>query len=329
MAGLRMDSAFPRAASSRRPAGLVLALGLGFSVCAAAQPPDPAVADDGATPPIAVSAPEPRYVAPTQYDRIGRIWVPAMINGQGPFRLVFDTGASQSAVNSGVASALGIDPASVDSVLVSGATGSRVVSRIPIRSIVVGDVDLRDRQLPVVADALGGADGVMGAEGLLDKRIRVDFGQDRISVRISHREQAPAGFLVVPIDVRDGLLFVDGATVGGIRARVVIDTGAQGTIANEALRRAIRRRIRPGDAGRTLITGVTADVQNGDRMIIPEMHLGAMRISPMEVAVGDLYIFQRWNLGHAPAVIVGMDVLGLLDTLIIDYARAEVQVRMR
>ena len=30
---------------------------------------------------------EPRYVAPTRKDRIGRIWAPVTVNGQGPFRL--------------------------------------------------------------------------------------------------------------------------------------------------------------------------------------------------------------------------------------------------
>ncbi|MGH8223690.1 MAG: peptidase A2A, partial [Woeseiaceae bacterium] len=42
---------------------------------------------------LAVTAPEPRFVAPTRRDKIGRIWAPVLINGQGPFRLVLDTGA--------------------------------------------------------------------------------------------------------------------------------------------------------------------------------------------------------------------------------------------
>ena len=50
---------------------------------------------------VLVTAPEPRYVAPTTRDAIGRIWAPVLINGKGPFRLVLDTGASR----------LGTDPA--------------------------------------------------------------------------------------------------------------------------------------------------------------------------------------------------------------------------
>src|SRR6185312_5126279 len=43
---------------------------------------------------VSVVAPEPRYVAPTLRDRIGRIWAPVLIDGRGPFRLVLDTGAN-------------------------------------------------------------------------------------------------------------------------------------------------------------------------------------------------------------------------------------------
>ena len=47
-------------------------------------------------PEVQIFAPEPRYVAPTLRDRIGRIWAPVYLNGKGPYRLVLDTGASTS-----------------------------------------------------------------------------------------------------------------------------------------------------------------------------------------------------------------------------------------
>jgi hypothetical protein len=68
----------------------------------------PAVKQDGSAPEVVVEANEPKYVAPTLRDRIGRIWAPVLINGKGPFRLVLDTGASHSAIISRVADALGV-----------------------------------------------------------------------------------------------------------------------------------------------------------------------------------------------------------------------------
>jgi predicted aspartyl protease len=308
---------------------LTLILGLSCLAHAEADSPSlPPPAPDTAQQ-VIVTAPEPLYIAPTRFDRIGRIWVPVLINGKGPFRLVLDTGASQSAVSEAVASALGVALRPAGTVLLSGSTGSRLVSSIQVDRMEVGDVDLHDRRLPILVDALGGADGVMGTEGLLDKRIRIDFRQDRISVRRSHRERAPSGFLVIPIAIEGGLLVVDDATVGGIPVRVIIDTGAQGTIANEALRRTLSRRLRPENVKASQVTGVTSDVQDGDTIVIPELLLGTTRISPMEVTVGDLYIFQQWRTTRSPTILLGMDVLGLLDTLIIDYSRRELQIRTR
>ncbi len=57
---------------------------------------------------VKVTAREPRYVAPTLRDRLGRIWAPVYLNGKGPFRLVLDTGASNSAVMAEVATDLGL-----------------------------------------------------------------------------------------------------------------------------------------------------------------------------------------------------------------------------
>jgi hypothetical protein len=46
------------------------------------------------------------------------------------------------------------------------------------------------------------------------------------------------------------------------------------------------------------------------------------------VTFSDLYIFKQWRLTSEPAILIGMDTLGLLDTLIIDYRRHELQLRM-
>jgi hypothetical protein len=48
-----------------------------------------------------------------------------------------------------------------------------------------------------------------------------------------------------------------------------------------------------------------------------------------DVSYGDMRIFEHWRLTDEPAMLVGMDALGLLDTLVIDYRRHELQIRMR
>jgi hypothetical protein len=40
-----------------------------------------------------------------------------------------------------------------------------------------------------------------------------------------------------------------------------------------------------------------------------------------------MHIFEHWHLTKEPAMLIGMDSLGLLDTLVIDYKRREMQVK--
>ena len=277
---------------------------------------------------VIVTALEPRYVAPTRRDRIGRIWAPVYINDKGPFRLVLDTGSSHAAVNAGVAAALGIPLTDKNQVMLRGVTGSRVVPTITVESFIIGDLQLRPARLPIVVDALGGADGVLGTDGLEDKRIFIDFRHDRITIFRSRGERAPIGYRTIPVKIVQGLLEVS-IMVGSQRATAIIDTGGQASIANEAFRMAVARRISPKDVNVDAITGATLDVQYGNRMITPPIKIGEVVIRRARVTTGDLEIFQHWAMVKDPVMLIGMDVLGLFDTIIIDYKRRELQVLMR
>jgi hypothetical protein len=47
------------------------------------------------------------------------------------------------------------------------------------------------------------------------------------------------------------------------------------------------------------------------------------------VIYGDMHVFKVWGLEDTPAMLIGMDVLGLLHTLVVDYRLKEVQIRIR
>jgi len=327
-----------RTAIGARPLDVALAAAVALLVAAAladeVPPPVPpvpqsAAAPSGPLPDVVVEAPEPRYVAPTRRDRIGRIWAPVLINDQGPFRLVLDTGASNSAVTAEVAAALGLPLDTDKPVILRGVTGSREVPTIPIDSLVVGDLELHSKRLPIVVSALGGAEGVLGTEGLQDKRIYIDFRHDKITIFRSHSQRAPPGFVTIPITVVNGLLLIADIKIGTLRAKAIIDTGGQGTLANLPMRDALLNRMRPEDLRADEITGATLDVQRGDSLVMPPIRIGELTIRGAHITVGDMYIFQHWKMTREPALLIGMDVLGLLDTLIIDYRRHELQVLQR
>ncbi len=277
---------------------------------------------------VIVQALEPRYVAPTLRDRIGRIWAPVMINGKGPFRLVLDTGASRSAVLARVADSLGISQQPAAAMLVRGFTGSAIVPGLHIEQMEIGDLIINATVLPIVADVFGGAEGILGNEGMLDKRIFIDFGNDRITISRSHRDRAPRGFATIPLRItRDGLLGID-VQVGKIKAKAIVDTGAQRTVGNNALRNALVRRnyskVSPED-----IIGVTLDAQRGQNIATPPIEFNGFKIHDARVTFGDMFLFEHWKLTNEPTLLIGMDVLGLVDVLIIDYKMRELQIRPR
>jgi predicted aspartyl protease len=277
---------------------------------------------------VLVTAPEPRYVAPTTRDRIGRIWAPVSINGRGPYRFVLDTGASRPAITQQVANELGL-PILADAFRLRGVTGSSIVSAVKIASLEFGELMIEDETVPIVADAFGGAQGVLGGKGLDEKRIVIEFRRDQISIARSRRQPPPPGYSIVPFKYSPARGMRVNVQVGSIKAVAIIDTGGEVTIGNLALREAMVRRRGEHDEFEDVIIGITEDIQKTARVRIPSIVAGEMIVRNAEINFGDMHIFDHWRLTNRPALLLGMDVLGTLDTLIIDYRRGELQLNIR
>jgi hypothetical protein len=304
---------------------LLVPLGVGALVPTATTPSvDPAVQEELTE--IIVEATEPKYAAPTRRDRIGRIWAPVLIDGKGPYRMVLDTGANHSAITARTAQLMESDLTRDSNMRVTGFTGSAVVPSVHVNHMEVGELYIGSSELPVLSDVFGGAQGVLGIEGLADKRILADFTNDRLTITRSHGERAPRDFTAVPLRLMNGLLVAD-VMVGHVHAKAIIDTGAQGTVGNLKLRDALMRRI-PTNTVQQDIIGVTLDVQSGDYLQAPDIDFGNyLSVRGIKVTFGDMYLFQHWGLTDEPALTIGMDLLGSFDVLIIDYARRELQIR--
>jgi predicted aspartyl protease len=286
-------------------------------------PPDPfAVTEE-----VVVSAPEPRYVAPTLRDRIGRIWAPVHIDGKGPFRLVLDTGANRSVITQTTARRLGKVTDGANVVRLHGVTGTAQVPIVNIDSVEIGDLLIDGPRMPVVQDVFGGAEGALATEGLADKRIYIDFKNDAISILKSRGQGPGPGFRRVPVKLRNGRLLMFDMKLGGVRTRAMLDTGAQTTVGNNSLRDALARRARKSEE--TKIIGVTLDVATGHAVTAPPIDIGGITISNMRVTFGDLYIFDAWNMTKEPTLLIGMDVIGVFETVVIDYKLKELHLKAR
>jgi hypothetical protein len=305
---------------------LLLACRSGPSFASETPLPEPAQALDEISE-IIVRAPEPRYVAPTLRDRIGRVWVPVYINERGPFRLVLDSGATNSAVIPRVATLLGLSAKDAPKVMLRGVTGSAVAETVRVKSMVVGDLEIGQTVVPLVPDAFGGAEGLLGTEGMNNKRIYIDFRNDFVNISRSRNRRADVGFHSLPLLRDSGKLLVVRASIGNVRARAIIDTGAQSSIGNALLRDALERKWRRTKGSDDVITGATGDQQRGEGWPIPSIELGGLIVEQAHITFGDMHIFEHWNANEEPTILIGMDILGLVDTLVIDYQRKEVHIK--
>ena len=297
------------------------------AVVPAANPPVmPGAARPGAAVPQPLSPQDLLFASPTTLDHIGRVVASVMIDGKGPFRFIIDTGANHSTISPQLATALGLRPSLQLAMRVTGVTGSADVATVPIERLQAGDLVISDSRFPVILSSiLDGADGILGAAGLQDERLLVDFSHNRVIITRSHGYSVPWGFTRVWANrLHGGLLSVPGQ-VGDVRVTAIIDTGSEHTLGNQALYRALYAHERgKGTYLNTDVYGVTEQVGAGKLQLAPLIDLGAIKIDGVALVFGDFHIFQAWGMTEQPAMILGMDVLGTVKAFAIDFPHQEI-----
>jgi predicted aspartyl protease len=272
---------------------------------------------------------EPSLLAtPTTHDHVGRVVMPVTINNRGPFRFIVDTGANHSTISPQLARTLGLQPAEATPVLLDGITGSAHVSFVTVDKLQAGDLLLHDETLPVIAaPVLAGADGILGAAGLRSKTLVVDFLRNQVlighAVTASIRDQSTK---IRAVRLTYGLITLR-TRVGGVNALAVIDTGSERTLGNVALRNALSSKGKSvGLVEVTTVYGATEKTEMAEIRTAPTIVLDSLRINDVKVLYGDFHIFKVWNMADKPAMIIGMDVLGTVPALGIDFDKQEVYV---
>lgn len=282
-------------------------------------------AETGAAATAAEPTDDTLYATPTTADRAGRILAPVMINGQGPFRFVLDTGANTSALAPGTVEALGLRSSESAVVGVHGVTGAANLPAVQVEDLRAGEIALGRRSLPVLGSMVfAGADGILGVDGLQDARIEVDFTRDRVVISRSSGRRDRDGALLVRAELRHGGLLLADGKVGRLPVKVLIDTGAERSLGNMALHDALAEsNRRPSETVKTTVAGATPGVATGTSFRTPTLTVGEARLRNMVVTFGDLHVFQVWGLTQEPALLIGMDLLGSLERFAVDYPRRE------
>ena len=260
-------------------------------------------------------------------DAADRMTVPVMVNGQGPFAFVVDTGADRTVISQDLATRLGLPTGAA--VAVNGTGGVDVTPTAMITQLDVGGRHIRDVAAPILSGGNLGAQGMLGIDSLKDQRIVMDFERRRMTVRPSKKEWFAVGTIVVKAHRRLGQLVLVDASIGGRPIFVILDSGAQNTIGNSALAELLGV---PNWRGRMLQTidvlSVSGRTTPGQFADIPQVMLGGVKVAHMPIAFADLHTFAEFDLNDQPAMLLGMDMLRHFERVSVDFGRKEVSFKI-
>ncbi len=269
------------------------------------------------------------YAPPTNLatvaDVFRRMTAAVMVNGQGPFAFVVDTGANQSVVSDVLALQLGL-PVGPSQAL-NGVAG---VQQAPttVATLKIGDRSHADVVLSVLpAEAIGGA-GILGLDRMEGQRLTIDFRRQMMRIEAQSPPSRHPDDFVLKAHRRDGQLTLVDADLAGVKLVAFLDSGAQNTIGNMALRALAITRHPTSLWSQTPVLSATSQTIMAQMADLPRLRVGTLELPFWPVAFADLHTFRMWNLIDKPAILLGMDVLSRFEYVSLDFARDEVRFRL-
>ena len=259
----------------------------------------------------------------------GRLTLPVLIEDQGPFLFAIDTAASASVVADDLASTLDLrrsGPIAMHTLI-----GREVVEAVTAGRIRSGGLNRTEVRLAVASrGGLDGADGLIGADLLSGYRLVLEF-RGRNWARISRSRPPPIGFFDAPDTVSPlasgGPITLEGRSRGAL-IRVIIDTGAQVSLINRPAMGGGRASPILLDDGtdRILVMSPTGRSAVASAAMLHDLHFAGVALRRLPVLVGDFHVFRLWGYGDVPAILMGVDILGLFETVIVDLGRGEIML---
>lgn len=261
-----------------------------------------------------------------------RLTTVVYINGRGPYRFLVDTGAERTIIAEDVAAELGLPRGR--KVLIEGIIRGAPGVLVDIDSLRMGNLVCPHLQVPLLPRAMLNVDGYLGLDVLDRRRVVLDFRARTLEVT------RPEGFFaamwgsldetVVRTLGSSGRLRATGCLVDDVPAAAFVDTGAEVSVSNPALYRALMQRapkrlVMHGPVG---LYGVTGGSVIGLDINVDEIKLGELTLTYTPMVVAGLEVFDVWGLGEQPALLLGMDSLRRFTRVSIDYGRKELRFEL-
>jgi tetratricopeptide (TPR) repeat protein len=171
---------------------------------------------------------QPAPIRVQQMPLLPFLFADVFINGEGPFRFLIDTGATQTVLTQKVATKLGLRKIATNIMFGVGGDGKVDSPIYRADSLKIGDVTVKNIPLGTLDNPLLDLvlDGILGPTLLADFIITMDYPRSRIELT----RKAPEGGTVVPVWFFGGLLLVPVEVNSRHKGNFLIDSGADSTL---------------------------------------------------------------------------------------------------
>ena len=263
-------------------------------------------------------------------DDADHLSIEVMINDQGPYHFVVDTGAESSVVADNVAQALGLAP--VASVLVDGFSRRIPARTVQVDSLAFGPFRHKNLTLPILPRQYLLADGYLGLDAISDSRVTFDFAGRTLKIeqpRDPNRRHPPPGTSTrLWASGSSGRLRVSDCLVDGVRATAFIDTGAQISVGNRALKAALALHGGLQNLGPLILKGVTGGEILSEVIPVSLIKLEDLSFTDSRLAIADVPSFDAWNVRNRPGLLIGMNFLRQFAAVTIDYRQKSIRFEL-
>ena len=255
-----------------------------------------------------------------------RMTVPVRLSGSGPYRFLVDTGADRTSVSREVAGSLGLvrgEAAAIHTV-----SGVSTVSTAKVPDLQLTDKPVKISEAPLLDSVNIGADGILGVDALRSQSVLFDFDKGILSIVPASAAtfSDEPDVIVVQAARKNGRLIVTDAIANGHKLTVVVDTGAQVSIGNEALREELLGRGLVDPAQKVALQSVTGDLIVGDYMFVRELNIGGVTLKNLAIVFTDAHTFKELKLANRPALLLGMNAMRAFKKVSIDFANHKFRV---
>ncbi len=279
------------------------------------------------TDPAAVPELDPAAVVRLiEFDLSNRMTVAVRINNGAPVPFIVDTGSERTVISNELARHLALKSGpqlNLATLAGPAKVPSFIIDNLSTLAIQTGSI-----QAPGLMHDNLGAFGLLGIDSLENRKVLLDFKKNSMQVLPSARRKGRTleenGMLIVQAERRAGRMILSSAQIGNDKVDIILDTGAQNSIGNAALRRRLRSADRTRGYQDVQLRSVTGAIVAGEMTQITEINIGGFSINDMPVVFADNYVFGALGLEKRPALLLGMDTLKLFDRVMVDFANRRV-----